>query len=264
MLRDDPDYPFTPWGMEEAAVAALDREGRNREYERDLVEQFHEHGHDVYLADFTHLGLPACRILVPGVSEIYPIEELVERNNNRGLALLDYVQRLDRLSPAESAAFAEAIASLALDPLTPVSDVIGLCAGPESVWSGTRVGEIEILARLHGHSQEPLDPDEIGMHLHWLAQVPPLPADRQQRYRAAHTLWELGHESDCEPASVGKSLAGLFPGSAVDEALDLIDGHWGYRPLTPLAPGFRNEPRHVALVDAFQRAYRAKLDQAGQ
>ena len=259
MLRDEPDYPFTPWGMEESDVENLDREGRNREYERALIERFHEHGHDVYIADFTHLGLPACRILVPGVSEIYPVEELVERNNNQGLALLDYFQRLEELSAEESAAFAEAIGELALDPLTPISDVIGLCAGPESVWAGTRIGEVEILARLHAQADTPGDPDEIGMDLHWLAHVPPLPAERQQRYRAAHTLWQLTHESDCAPESLGKSLRALFPGAAVDEAQELMTGRWGYRPLTALAAGFRNEPRHTALMDAYQRAYRAKL-----
>jgi ribosomal protein S12 methylthiotransferase accessory factor len=29
-------------------------------------------GHDIYIADFDHLGVYACRILVPGMSEIYP------------------------------------------------------------------------------------------------------------------------------------------------------------------------------------------------
>ena len=238
MLRDEPDYPFTPWGMEESAVEGLDREGRNREYERALIERFHEHGHDVYIADFTHLGLPACRILVPGVSEIYPVEELFERNNNQGLALLDYFHRLEELTAEESAVFAEAIGELALDPLTPISDVIGLCAGPESPWAGTRIGEVEILARLHGQGHTPRDADEIGMDLHWLAHVPPLPAERQRRYRAAHTLWQLTHESDCEPGTVEKSLAGLFPGTAMDEAHQLMAGRWGYRPLTALSPGF--------------------------
>jgi len=259
MLRDEPDYPFTAWGMGEDEVADLDREGRNREYERALIERFHEHGHDVYIADFTHLGLPACRILVPGVSEIYPVEELVERNNNQGLILLDYFHRLEDLSAEESAAFAETIGQLALDPLTPVSDVIGLCAGPESAWAGTRIGEVEILARLHGQDHAPRDADEIGMDLHWLAHVPPLAGDRLRRYRAAHTLWQLTHESDTAPASLQKGLAGLFPGQTIAEARDLLDGRWGYRPLTTLSVGFRNEPRHAALMDAYQRAYRAKL-----
>ncbi|MCL7752109.1 YcaO-like family protein [Guyparkeria hydrothermalis] len=262
MLRDEPDYPFTPWGMEPEDVAEMTRHEKNVEYEKALIATFHELGHDVYIADFEHLGLPACRILVPGVSEIYPVEELIERNNNQGLALLPYFQRLDRLTPEESREFAAAIAELALDPLTPVSDVIGLCAGPDSVWAGTRIGEVEVLARLHAHAIEPRESDEIGMDIDWLASVPPLPAARQQRYRAAQVLWQLESEAGLSSEATRRSLEALFPGKRVDEASRVLAGQWGYHPLTPLEPGFRNEPRHAALIDAYRRAYQAKLDLA--
>ncbi len=260
MLRDEPDYPFTPWGMEPDDDTGKTRHEQNVEYEQALIATFHELGHDVYIADFGHLGLPACRILVPGVSEIYPVEELVERNNNQGLGLLPWFQRLDELTPEESGEFAEAIADLALDPLTPVSDVIGLCAGPESAWSGTRIGEIEVLARLHADSAEPRDPDEIGLDLDWLADVPPLPTHRQRRYRAARVVWQLEREAGMASQAARRSLEALFPGDTVDEARQVLSGQWGYHPLTSLEPGFRNEARHAALIDAYRRAYRAKLD----
>ncbi|WP_410473687.1 YcaO-like family protein [Guyparkeria sp. TX1] len=262
MLRDEPDYPFTPWGMDAADVADMTRHEQNVEYEKALIATFHELGHDVYIADFGHLGLPACRILVPDVSEIYPVEELIERNNNQGLRLLPFFQRLDRLTPDESGAFAEAIADLALDPLTPVSDVIGLCAGPESVWAGTRIGEIEVLARLHADSINPREPEEIGMDIDWLASVPPLPQQRQQRYRAAQVLWQLQQEAGLTAQATRQSLAALFPGDLVEEAGQVLAGQWGYHPLTALEPGFRNEPRHTALIEAYRRAYQAKLDRS--
>ena len=259
MLRDEPDYPFTPWGMEPVDEHA-DWHARNVEYERALVDRIHESGHDVYIADFTHLGLPACRILVPGMSEIYPVEELVERNNNQGLTLLPWFERLDDLDPGDSAAFADAIADLALDPLTPVTDVIGLCAGPESVWAGARIGEMEILARLHADSVEPRDPEEAGMDIDWLADVPPVPAERRRRYRAARTLWQIEQETDMAPENLRQPLAALFPGEVVGEARDLLAGRLAYRPFTALERGFCNEPRHAALIEAYQRAYQLKLD----
>ncbi len=259
MLRDEPDYPFAPWGMDVQDVAGKGPDERNLKYEKALVANLHDLGHDVYIADFTHLGLPACRILVPGVSEIYPVEELVERNNNQALGLLPFFHQLERLDPTESATFAEAISDLALDPLMPISDVIGLCAGPDSIWSGARIGEIECLARLHADAVAPRDPDEIGMDLDWLASVPPLPAERQYRYRAAQVLWQLEQETGLQADALRQSLRALFPADRLDEAQALLAGDWGYRPFTALEPGFRNEPRHAALIDAYQRAYRAKL-----
>ena len=258
MLRDTPDYPFTPWGMEPLGEA-VDWHQRNIDYERELVDAVHALGHDVYIADFTHLGLPACRVLVPGVSEIYPVEELIERNNNQGLVLLPWLERLDQVSAEESAELAAIIADLSLDPLTPVTDVIGLCAGPESVWSGARIGELECLARLHAGGAS-RDPEETGMDLDWLADVPPLPVDRRQRYRAARTLWQIEREAGLADQSVWRALAALHDPQHLAEARALIRGQSGYAPLTPLPPGFASEPRHAAMIDAYRRAYQLKLD----
>ena len=40
---------------------------------------------EVYIADYEDLGANACRILVPGYSEIYEVEDLVWDNTNKGL-----------------------------------------------------------------------------------------------------------------------------------------------------------------------------------
>ena len=40
-------------------------------------------GKEVYMAVYTDLGAPACRILVPNYSEIYPIEDLIWDNTNK-------------------------------------------------------------------------------------------------------------------------------------------------------------------------------------
>ena len=42
--------------------------------EGELVNAIHAEGRDIYVADFTHLGVYACRIIVPGMSEIYPVD----------------------------------------------------------------------------------------------------------------------------------------------------------------------------------------------
>ncbi|MGM0517148.1 MAG: YcaO-like family protein [Pseudomonadota bacterium] len=259
MLRDKPDHPFTPWGME-PVDDDTDWHRRNVEFEQALVDAIHTLGHDVYIADYLHLGLPACRILVPGMSEIYPVDELFERNNNQGLVLLPWLENLDRLTPEESAGLAEAIEELSLDPLTPVTDVIGLCAGPDSVWAGARIGELEILARLHAGAAFPRDADEIAMDLDWLASVPPLPDGRLHLYRAARTFRQIEGEGGLSPESVTGALSALFGEQRLDQARALLSGQRGYVPFTALAPGFANEPRHAAMVEAYRRAYQLKLD----
>ena len=38
---------------------------------------------EVYIADYENLGAKACRILVPGYSEIYEPEDLIWDNHNK-------------------------------------------------------------------------------------------------------------------------------------------------------------------------------------
>jgi hypothetical protein len=51
-------------------------------------------GHDIYIADFQHLGVYACRILVPGMSEIYPLDDLEWENNSVGNAIREAILHL--------------------------------------------------------------------------------------------------------------------------------------------------------------------------
>src|SRR3569833_393949 len=65
-LRDTPDFDFVDWNF-----------GTTTEEDYAWsVGALHAEGREIYVADFEHLGVYACRILVPGVSEIYPVEEL--------------------------------------------------------------------------------------------------------------------------------------------------------------------------------------------
>lgn len=75
LLSDSPDIPFADWD-----------DSRGNEEQRDaLIDLLHAEGHDVYIAEHTALGAYACRILVPGFSDIYPADELKWHSNNQAL-----------------------------------------------------------------------------------------------------------------------------------------------------------------------------------
>jgi ribosomal protein S12 methylthiotransferase accessory factor len=71
-LGDKPDYKFADWNF--STTTAEDYAWS--------VDRIHKDGFDIYVADFTHLGVYGCRILVPGMSEIYPIDDLDFENNS--------------------------------------------------------------------------------------------------------------------------------------------------------------------------------------
>jgi ribosomal protein S12 methylthiotransferase accessory factor len=57
-------------------------------------------GKEVYMAVYDQLGATACRILVPGYSEIYPVEDLIWDNTNKALAFREDILNLHRLDDA--------------------------------------------------------------------------------------------------------------------------------------------------------------------
>lgn len=48
-------------------------------------------GAEIYLREYDYLGFYSCQMLVPGVSEVYPVEDLVYNNKNAGKRLRELV-----------------------------------------------------------------------------------------------------------------------------------------------------------------------------
>ncbi len=98
-LRNTPDHAFIDWNF-----------GTTTEEDYNwCVNTIHKSGYDMYIADFMHLGVYACRIFVPGMSEIYPVEELEWQNNSVGNRIRPYALRLQDLEMEASEAVSNAI-----------------------------------------------------------------------------------------------------------------------------------------------------------
>lgn len=84
LFKTEADYEFADWNF-----------GDDTEQEfAGLMSIFADEGAEVYIADYEHLGVYACRILVPGMSEIYPVDDLLLANNNMGMHLRDIILSL--------------------------------------------------------------------------------------------------------------------------------------------------------------------------
>jgi ribosomal protein S12 methylthiotransferase accessory factor len=87
LFSNEPDYSFAQWNIE----------GDDKDEFEHLCYLIHKVDMDIYIADFDHLGMYACRIIVPGMSEIYPVDTLVFDNNN---ILIDHVVTFRDLASA--------------------------------------------------------------------------------------------------------------------------------------------------------------------
>ena len=74
-FSDKPDYGFSDWNIE----------GTTEQENLELQNILRKLEKEVYIANYEDLGVPCCRIIVPGFSEIYPVEDLIWENTNRAL-----------------------------------------------------------------------------------------------------------------------------------------------------------------------------------
>ncbi|MCE1182801.1 MAG: YcaO-like family protein [Rhodocyclales bacterium] len=203
---ETPDFAFVDWNFTDAHSTADDTAW--------LIERIQNDGHDIYIADFEHLGMYACRILVPGMSEIYPIDELEWENNSNGGGIRPAILNLDRLDDEQCEELLDLINELNLADEKPVAALIGLAADAGSLWADLRVGELKaMLALAIG------DTDAIREGCEWVRQFEQLDAARRRVYACIATLLDMDDPNRYEAA-----LVALYSEETLDMATDLIDG----------------------------------------
>lgn len=83
-------FDLAPWGYA----------GRTTEDEfAYLTGIFASMGKAVYIRDYNYLGFYSCQMIVPGVSEVYPIDDLVYNNRNRGKAYREVILNFAEYDP---------------------------------------------------------------------------------------------------------------------------------------------------------------------
>ncbi len=232
-LRDTPDFEFVDWNF--GTTTEEDYAWSCAALQAD--------GHDLYIADFTHLGVYACRILVPGVSEIYPMEELEFDNNSVGNLIRPALARLPELNDDECAELFDLIADLELADDRLVTVLIGLAAEPDSPWSGLRIGELKLLLALALG-----DDDAILEGCAWMAQYGQRSPARLKVYRCIADLVRLAEPVPFEPA-----LALLYGRETLNQAFALFNQDERFFGLTTLGADFEGSPIHQRLLAAYRK-----------
>ena len=130
------DFDFVSW----------DFSGDTQSQWNALCELVRQQGTEVFLANYQHCGFNACRIVVPGMSEVYPVEELIESNQNVGRLLREALLSLPESK--DYTGLAQLIDDLGLSDHQGVASLIGLMPDPGSFWSEIKVVELRFWALL--------------------------------------------------------------------------------------------------------------------
>ncbi|SEA50320.1 ribosomal protein S12 methylthiotransferase accessory factor [Thiothrix caldifontis] len=236
-LWNEPDYEFTEWNFSGTTEA---------EYQF-LLEQLHAEDFDVYIMDFEHLGVYACRIIVPEMSEIYQVEDLEWDNNSTGNAVREAVLHLPDLEDEECTELFDTIEELGLDDHQPVAALIGLAPDAGSLWADLRVGELKTLLALVMD-----DEDAIREGCQWIRHFEQISDERRRVYRCIEALLDMD-----DVAGYAPNIGLLYGEKALQQAQALLDGSlrfWGIEAPTLELKGCDT---HQRLLAAYRKVFPA-------
>jgi len=207
-FNETPDFDFVDWNFNDL------ENGKTADDYAWLADRIHADGHDIYVADFDHLGVYACRILVPGMSEIYPVDDLEWENNSNGAALRPAILNLAELDDDQCGQLLDMLNEMNLADERPVAALIGLAPDAGSLWADLRVGELKTMLALAVG-----DTDAILEGCEWIRQFEQIDAGRRRVYQCIATLLAMD-----DPNVFEEALVALYGDDTLDMATDLIDG----------------------------------------
>ncbi len=239
-LGAEPDFEFVDWNF--SATTAEDYAW--------CVARLQQDGHDIYVADFTHLGVYACRILVPGLSEIYPLDDLEFENNSIANDFREAVLNLPDLDDEECAELLETLNESTLADHRPVPGLIGMAADAGSFWSDLRVGELKtLLALAVGDEAATLEGCDWVLHFD---QIDP---QRKQVYACIQSLINLADMGDTKPYL--DALALLYGAGPLAQAHALIMQQDRFMGLDAPGLALQGCEMHRKLLQAYDKVHAA-------
>ena len=234
-MSDAPDCEFVDWNF--SASTAEDYAW--------LVAAIHAEGKEIYVADFEEQGAYSCRILVPGFSEIYPVEDLEWENNSIGNQLRPALVKLDTLSDGECAALLVELQSMDLSDERPIWEILGLAVPLGTPWKQLRVGELKTLLALAIG-----DEAAVREGCDWIHHFKDMDAPRRLVYRCVESLLGLPDRESYE-----RSLALLYGQATLRQASALLDRSERFFGLPTLGADMQGSAMHQSLLKAYDKLF---------
>ena len=234
-LGDEPDFAFVDWNF--STTTAEDYEW--------LCDCVKAEGKDIYVADFSEQGAYSCRILVPGMSEIYPVEDLEWENNSVGNSIRPVLAKLPHLNDSESKALLADLQTMNLNDDRPLWEILGLAVPAGTAWKELRIGELKtLLALAIGDEEATRDGCD------WIRHYQQLNPARRLVYRCIESLVDLNNVDNYR-----RSLNLLYGKQTVHQAQALLDRSERFFGLNTLGADMQGSPMHQSLLAAYDKLF---------
>jgi len=249
------DYDFVEWDFSGSGDGS--KMSSNAEEAATLLGILADMGKEVYTAVYDQLGAIACRMLVPGYSEIYPIEDLIWDNTNKALLFREDVLNLHRLDDDSLEALLDRLDSNELDEHSDIATLIGVKFDENTDWGQLTVLELKLLIHLALQQFEEAH-ELVGAFLQYNDNT----VERGLFYQALNVVLEVQLDDDLELDNYLVNFRRMFGNARMDAVLGSLDGSVRFFGLTPTSMKLEGLDRHHRLIDSYKKLHVARANVA--
>lgn len=241
------DYAFVEWDFTNQG------QNSNAEEAAMLFGILEDMGKEVYMAVYEHLGATACRILVPGYSEIYLVEDLIWDNTNKALLFREDILNLHRLDEEQLIALVERLEDVEVDDYTEISTLIGIEFDDNTVWGQLTILELKLL--IYIALQEFEEAKEL---VETFLQYNTNTVERGLFYQCMNVVLEVELDDDMDLNDYEINFRRMFGDERMDAVIGSMDGSIRFYGLTETSMKLEGLDRHLRLIDSYKKLHAAR------
>ncbi|PRB81361.1 OsmC domain/YcaO domain-containing protein [Pseudomonas sp. MYb185] len=234
------DVEFVEW----------DFSGTNEEEAATLFGILEELGLEAYMAVHEDLGAPVCRILVPGYSEVYPVEDLIWDNTNKALDYREDILNLHVLSDDQLAALLDRLDESQLDEHMDISTLIGIEFDENTVWGQLTILELKLLINLALRQHE-----EALERVEMFQQYNDNTVERGLFYQAMQAVLEVVLDDELELEDYLHNFGRMFGAVTLEAVVGSVTGAVRFYGLTPTNMQLEGLDKHLRLIESYRKLH---------
>ena len=241
-FKATPDYEFVDWNHDSDTESEF-------EY---LTQLCQNEGAEIYIAEYEHLGVQACRILVPGISDIYPVEDLVWSNNNEGVFYREALLSLKNLTQEDMLNILENLENDEHNDMLKISEFIGVIADENTAWESLQIGELKAMLYLALGDKE-----NAKEWVVWCKHMAQLSESRSNLYRCIDAILDITM-NERELSEYKESLGMMYTRECVEISINILNQKEIFYDIPSPGLSLEGFVKHQNLLEAYAKVHKAK------
>jgi len=244
-FKEESDYSFVDWDHDSTTEGEL-------EY---LSEIIHDQGFDIYIADYEHLDIYVCRIIVPGMSDIYPVEDLLWSNNNEGGMYREAILNLKSLEKDDCEDLLEELEDGGFNDLQNVAEFIGIVPDKDTHWAKLQIGELKAMLFLALG-----DFESAKTWNSWSLHISDLDEKRTLHHRCLDALLEITLDKEKGYKEYLSGLQLMYGHDTLKICLDILSQKETFHGLHSPGLSLEGFNTHHKLLEGYAKLHKAKAN----